>query len=620
MKSKLILWGSLLVISVATHARSTESAPFIETLKSYSEMFMPSAAAAEPYAPAYNYTWSLNVNLPAGYHYNTNGNTNVEGTAYIYTHDPGGKITDPIIIPEGFDALNKRDWNDLYDYLNKENMVECLANLGYDFIILNYKEGGTYIEHNAYLMKHLIELVNQNKTQANKNIVVGPSMGGLVSRYALSYMESNNMNHDTRLFVAFDTPNNGANISLGIQHFMKFFTQNTMKEELDKQFYNNLRSKAARQMLMYHIDASQSSAPYPSADPLRQEFLNHLDAIGNYPKALRKIAIANGSGTGKKQFKNDSFTPLGEGENILSFHKDIILVNYGATIKSLPSFSGTSFQLSKCWKDIRPATETETFSVKNVTPYDNAPGGYRNVAGEIVAGSDGDASTTASNQCFIPTISALGINTSNLYYICRENTSALAISPFDAIYSPVQNQEHVLITHENKNWLLNEIMPYQRLNIYSSFLSGKGPVDLEGYMEIRLLPGTILSGSIGARAYIGSNIPRCNVASRVAGNSEEGGIFVQTHIENSHNSETTAIFDPIQVYPNPGYGNITITGVEDGINLIQVFNLSGAQLYTSTGTGDSEMQMDFTRFEPGFYLLKITTSKEIILRKIQIIP
>ena len=65
------------------------------------------------------------------------------------------------------------------------------------------------------LLVELIKSINNSKVGNEKNIVIGPSMGGLISRYALNYMESQNIDHDTRLYISFDAPHTGANVPIG---------------------------------------------------------------------------------------------------------------------------------------------------------------------------------------------------------------------------------------------------------------------------------------------------------------------------------------------------------------------------------------------------------------------
>ncbi len=109
---------------------------------------------------------------------------------------------------------------------------------------------------------------------------------------------------------------------------------------------------------------------------------------------------------------------------------------------------------------------SQTISVSGTLPYDNAPGGKLDVNKQIADGDTdyGDITTNYPNHCFIPTISSLDIQTTDLFY----NVSAIpnypypnniSITPFDAIYAPISNQDHVTVTTENIVWLVNEASP-----------------------------------------------------------------------------------------------------------------------------------------------------------------
>src|SRR5476651_70080 len=101
---------------------------------------------------------------------------------------------------------------------------------GYDLIFVTYEQydyngvhidgGADYIQRNAYTLVKIIQDINSKLVasgSSEKLVVVGPSMGGLISRYALTYMEQHSLDHNTRLWVSFDSPHLGANIPIGDQ-------------------------------------------------------------------------------------------------------------------------------------------------------------------------------------------------------------------------------------------------------------------------------------------------------------------------------------------------------------------------------------------------------------------
>lgn len=142
------------------------------------------------------------------------------------------KLLKPLIILDGYDPQDKRDINFIYTYyLSYDNngTPKLLGDelrsdeYGYDIIILNFpiigmantnyikqvasyngsgfrgyvnrdgRDGGTdFIERNAFLLEELIEEINDSLAANGSDedlVIIGPSMGGLISRYALAYME-----------------------------------------------------------------------------------------------------------------------------------------------------------------------------------------------------------------------------------------------------------------------------------------------------------------------------------------------------------------------------------------------------------------------------------------------
>lgn len=141
-------------------------------------------------------------------------------------------ITKPVIIIDGIDYAAEREGGDIYgEYLGyrdgtgrKNNLGVELRDQGYDVVILDFPNlfapvtigpfsigpfttigpftyqvitrhsGADYMERNAYTLVKLIQQLNQQMKTANpasteQLVVVGPSMGGQISRYALTYME-----------------------------------------------------------------------------------------------------------------------------------------------------------------------------------------------------------------------------------------------------------------------------------------------------------------------------------------------------------------------------------------------------------------------------------------------
>ena len=223
-------------------------------------------------------------------------------------------VTKPIIVLDGFDPGDGRGAAEIYGrYLSYTSSASGPQNLGvqmrtkgYDVIVLNFPDGADYIERNAYVLMTLVTRVNQQLAAAGsmeKITIIGPSMAGLISRYALALMEKRGNVHNTRLWVSFDAPHLGANIPIGDQWFLNYMApvSKGSRDARNKQ----INSPAARQMLVHHyLSNSQTVAGAPN---YRDRFKTALETNGlpntmGFPSsAIRKIALINGSQNGVLQ-------------------------------------------------------------------------------------------------------------------------------------------------------------------------------------------------------------------------------------------------------------------------------------------------------------------------------
>jgi pimeloyl-ACP methyl ester carboxylesterase len=215
----------------------------------------------------YNDTYASQGKLEYRVYYNRNDNDGSRKSI----------IKKPVIVLDGFDPGDLRkiyprsigydeENLSLYELMgfggsenDSVNLVDLLRSeeYGYDVILVNFQEGADYIERNAMAVIALLERVNKQleKNDSREEVVmIGPSMGGFISRYALTYMEQNNMNHNTRLWVSFDSPHLGANIPLAAQAKLYFFGYLGEAEAAKESFDTNFCSPAARQMLIEQLD------------------------------------------------------------------------------------------------------------------------------------------------------------------------------------------------------------------------------------------------------------------------------------------------------------------------------------------------------------------------------
>src|SRR5690606_2160692 len=125
--------------------------------------------------------------------------------------------------------------------------LDKLKWLGYDVIYLDFHNGADFMEHNAMLLLELIKRVNFKKCGSEEIAIIGASMGGQVARFALSYMEQNHISHCVRTTILFDSPNEGANIPIGLQHFIKYF--NGKLPSIKDLYYRKLKRAATQELL-----------------------------------------------------------------------------------------------------------------------------------------------------------------------------------------------------------------------------------------------------------------------------------------------------------------------------------------------------------------------------------
>jgi hypothetical protein len=291
------------------------------------------------------------------------------------------------------------------------------------------------------------------------------STGGLVGRYALTWMERNLIEHDVVLYISLDTPHWGASISLGNQYFIRFASKEIAP--VRRLLENVIYSPAAKQLLFYHESTDVGGRPSFSdfigrdidrktvrvgPDPMYTQFFGELRALGNYPTKPRKIAFANGNGNGVPQ----NFTA---GQKLLFLRIretgiEIVLESFVMGNQATRIFTG--FVDPKI-RHIRSYFE-RTYTASGV-PYDYAPGGTEGFTRAAAATAPfhlvknllGDLT-----ECFVPTLSAIDAEGDRSDPF-KPGTQAR--TPFDAVFfaPEASNERHVRITRLKQEQLFSEL-------------------------------------------------------------------------------------------------------------------------------------------------------------------
>jgi hypothetical protein len=82
--------------------------------------------------------------------------------------------------------------------------------------------------------------------------------------------------------------------------------------------------------------------------------------------------------------------------------------------------------------------------------------------------------------------------------------------------------------------------------------------------------------------------------------------------------EDVPLSERVSVFPNPASEKITVSGDlgMGGIASYSIMNLAGQELLNGTMTSDSDRTLNVGHLPAGMYLLKVTTDKELAVKRI----
>lgn len=512
-----------------------------------------------------------------------------------------------LLVVEGFDVSDNMFAEELYgDVFNRQKFADCALENNYDIFILNFDLPTDDIELNAILVENVIDYLNEIKPNKTELIVAGGSMGGLVTRYALTTMEQKGKDTQTRLWFSFDSPQGGGNIPLGLQYWLdelsSSFTLPPLSYRLDR-----LCDPAAKQMLIYHF------LDYPNTAPERISFIQDIDNLG-YPVTCRNVAITNGASDGTNQGYSDG--------------SEIMQITWKMPARrrrylnawAVPD-GGNNFTVCKKVKVKDNGTQIilEEYKATDTYPLDAAPGGFREtmIELEIALGFLFDVEALHWEHTFIPALSSLDINPNSVpngYYYdfyAEEPNVLLNITPFDNVFFPnypVQNinQEHVWVSFETANNILDEVMP-------TNLVMGDDPDWQTGEIvaenSIHLTHGFHGSADEQIHLHI-DHINRNLIPEQWSSDYDDKSVKSSKNNDKNINIESN-----ITIYPNPTNGIFTINSQQQIGNII-ITDISGKIFYLKNNISNNYLKINISDVEQGIYLLKITTENNISTQKI----
>ena len=297
-------------------------------------------------------------------------------TAGLYRHcnDRGGTTGRTVIYLSGFDALDfiparRRTMADIYNEVLRNDRLMQLKNLGYNFLVVDWDNSRIDMRFNALYLVNLLEQLKCTLGNREQFVIMGESIGAVIARYALTYMESdayqnrdthgffadatdiNNIPylaahpdlrhlpsqwcmpermHNTRLFLSLDGPHQGANIPISVQlayrHVMDLLSRYiALDVRLYTQAFNLLLDgQAAQQVLIYHIDTESGSGFIKTYSPRDdyQRFYGQLLEMGNYPRLCKVVLMSNGALNGERQTNFYTNSPRTPNDNLLDVNLD----------------------------------------------------------------------------------------------------------------------------------------------------------------------------------------------------------------------------------------------------------------------------------------------------------
>ncbi len=181
-------------------------------------------------------------------------------------------------------------------------LIDSLNNAGYDFMYIDFENGAADMKENAMVVEEVISQINANLFSCEEIIASGASMGGQVCRYALLDMQRDQKITNVKMYAAFDSPHNGANVPVGLQYFLQYFhnrhfsvggSPNAFEDA--KKSFGNISMPAALGLLNY--SALSNGNPHQTY----LDFYNEINTMGTFPKNMRLITMVNGSSTGENQ-------------------------------------------------------------------------------------------------------------------------------------------------------------------------------------------------------------------------------------------------------------------------------------------------------------------------------
>jgi hypothetical protein len=303
---------------------------------------------------------------------------------------------------EGVDLNNTKSIEDNYDelFMKESKWLKSVRAYDYEVIIVNWDNSISDIRKNA---TSIVKLLEKYKTDINEEeneqfIIIGESLGGIIGRCALNYMESEayknnqpivyiiegeeplisplyvktNLMHNTRLFIAIDAGFEGVYFPVSAQHALNklkdiditfpalnkwgnYFPIGMLTLRAERTF-EMLQSKAVKQLLVYHINTYNNPNNVGShsftvdKSIFDEQVYQYKHANNGMPEFCKVVTISSGLLNGIRQtdwFKNELLAGYNLMSTTLNLKKKIFrrvtkqVFNLNFSMKALPELGST---------------------------------------------------------------------------------------------------------------------------------------------------------------------------------------------------------------------------------------------------------------------------------------
>jgi len=220
----------------------------------------------------------------------------------------------PVVLVEGFEGTDQpfgylhyesvasgyvfnSNGDRIYTHMSKLAwLMDSLLLRNHDIVYVDFEESKLAVEENAETLLQVLQWIQQQSPE-HATTVVGASLGGLITRYALLQAEQQGCCVGVGAYATFDSPHRGAFIPVGIQaQTERMAALFPAVKVLSNPWDYTLASKAAHQMLVSHYD--------PVAKASFEAFQRTI--ANRYPLGMYSFGVCNGSIEGLYSEPEDS--------------------------------------------------------------------------------------------------------------------------------------------------------------------------------------------------------------------------------------------------------------------------------------------------------------------------